>query len=159
MNTAKQQKGEKQIEQKINVDNRKCRRCSYCVQHCPAKAIKLEKGTIRIISNRCILCGSCITACPQQAISLSNGLSAVKQALSAGVKTIACLDPAFPAVFDVKDPLRLVNVLKKLGFTEVWEGAFGVELVSQAYKKEISGKDYYFCSKQCSEKYTVEKNN
>ncbi|MFA5321429.1 MAG: YHS domain-containing protein [Smithella sp.] len=31
--------------------------------------------------------------------------------------------------------------------------------VSQAYKKEISGNDYYFCSKQCSEKYTLEKNN
>jgi uncharacterized protein len=31
--------------------------------------------------------------------------------------------------------------------------------VSQAYKKEISGKDYYFCSKQCSDQYTVEKNN
>jgi uncharacterized protein len=30
--------------------------------------------------------------------------------------------------------------------------------VSQAYKKEISGKDYYFCSKQCSERYTLEKN-
>jgi YHS domain-containing protein len=31
--------------------------------------------------------------------------------------------------------------------------------VSQAYKKEISGNDYYFCSKQCSDQYTVEKNN
>jgi YHS domain-containing protein len=31
--------------------------------------------------------------------------------------------------------------------------------LSQAYKKEISGKDYYFCSKQCSDKYTLEKNN
>ncbi len=137
MNTAKPQKSEKQIDQKIGVNNKKCRRCSYCVQHCPAKAIKLEKGTIRIISNRCILCGSCITACPQQAISLNNGLNVVKQALLAGTKTIACVDAAFPAVFDVKDPMQLVTALKKLGFTEVWEGAFGVELVSQAYKKLI----------------------
>lgn len=29
--------------------------------------------------------------------------------------------------------------------------------VSQAYKREISGKDYYFCSQQCSDKYTIEK--
>jgi YHS domain-containing protein len=29
---------------------------------------------------------------------------------------------------------------------------------SQAYKREISGKDYYFCSKQCSDKHTLEKN-
>ena len=31
--------------------------------------------------------------------------------------------------------------------------------LSQAIKKEISGKNYYFCSKQCSEKYLSEKNN
>ncbi|KQC09818.1 MAG: hypothetical protein APR62_13195 [Smithella sp. SDB] len=31
--------------------------------------------------------------------------------------------------------------------------------ISQAFKKEISGRDYYFCSKQCSDKYEVEKNN
>ena len=27
--------------------------------------------------------------------------------------------------------------------------------LSQAVKKEISGNDYYFCSKQCSEKYEL----
>jgi len=30
--------------------------------------------------------------------------------------------------------------------------------LSQAFKKEISGNDYYFCSKQCSEKYASGKN-
>ena len=135
MNTARAIKREKQIDQKININNRKCRRCSYCVQLCPTKAIKLDKDTIRIISERCVLCGSCITACPQQAISLNSGLSIVKQALSSGTKTIACVDPAFPAVFDVKNPMQLVTALRRLGFTEIWEGAFGVELVSQAYKK------------------------
>jgi YHS domain-containing protein len=30
--------------------------------------------------------------------------------------------------------------------------------MSQAFKKEISGNDYYFCSKQCSEKYESGKN-
>lgn len=29
--------------------------------------------------------------------------------------------------------------------------------LSQAYKKEISGKDYYFCSKQCSDQFTMKK--
>ena len=29
--------------------------------------------------------------------------------------------------------------------------------VSQAYKKEISGKDYFFCGKECAEKFTLEK--
>jgi YHS domain-containing protein len=30
--------------------------------------------------------------------------------------------------------------------------------LSQAFKKEISGNDYYFCSKLCSEKYVSGKN-
>ena len=29
--------------------------------------------------------------------------------------------------------------------------------LSQAFRKEISGNDYYFCSKQCSEKYELGK--
>ena len=135
MNTARTIIREKQINHKININNRKCRRCSYCVQHCPAKAIKHEKDAIRIISDRCVLCGSCITACPQQAMSFASGLSMVKQALSSGAKIVACVDPAFPAVFDVKNPMQIVTALRKLGFTEVWEGAFGAELVSQAYMK------------------------
>lgn len=129
---------EGQLEQKISVDNRRCRRCSYCVQYCPTKAIKLEKNTIRIIPERCILCGSCITACPQQAMGFESNLNIVKKMISSATKTIACVDPAFPAVFDVKKPAQLITALKKLGFTEVWEGAFGVELISQAYKKLLA---------------------
>jgi uncharacterized protein len=30
--------------------------------------------------------------------------------------------------------------------------------MSQAFKKEVSGNDYYFCSKQCCEKYESGKN-
>jgi len=31
--------------------------------------------------------------------------------------------------------------------------------VSQAYKKEIAGKNFYFCSKECSDRYILRKNN
>ncbi len=31
--------------------------------------------------------------------------------------------------------------------------------VSQSYKKEIAGKNYYFCSKECYETYISEKSN
>ncbi len=130
-------KHEKQTNQNVEIDSQKCRLCSYCVQLCPTKAIKLEKDTIRIIPERCILCGSCVTGCPQRAISFDSGLGLVRNTLSSGAKIIACIDPAFPAVFDVERPRQLVTALKKLGFTEVWEGAFGVELVSQAYRKLV----------------------
>ncbi len=31
--------------------------------------------------------------------------------------------------------------------------------VSQSYKKEIAGKTYYFCSKECCQSYLSEKSN
>src|SRR3989339_272373 len=84
-----------EISSDVSVNNSKCRRCSYCIQICPAKAIKLEKDSIKIISERCILCGSCITLCPQQAIVYKSGLSNVAKLLSEQKQIIACLDPAF----------------------------------------------------------------
>jgi len=81
------------------------------------------------------MCGSCVTACPQKAISYASGLGRVKTFLTNREKTIACLDPAFPVAFDLAKPTQLVTALKKAGFTEVWEGAFGAELVSQEYRR------------------------
>ena len=123
---------------RVEVNNRECRRCFYCVQLCPAKAIKLEKNSIRIIPERCILCGNCITACPHQAMTYNSSLLAVKKSIAEGQKIVACVDPAFPAVFENVTPGQLCSALKALGFSEVWEGAFGVELVSVAYRKLLA---------------------
>lgn len=125
----------------ITVNNQKCRKCSYCVQICPAKAIKLEKESIRILPERCLFCGSCITSCPQSALDFESGLDSVRGLLAGNRKIIACLDPAFPAILDRATPGQLVAGLRALGFTEVWEGAFGAELVSQAYRS-LLGEDF-----------------
>jgi len=123
---------------KIIVDITKCRKCSYCIQICSAKAIKLGKDSIKIFPERCIFCGSCITACPQQAIGYKSALENVKELLLGNQKTIACLDPAFPAMHDIGSARQLVTALKNAGFTEVWEGAFGAEMVSQEYRKLLT---------------------
>ena len=117
----------------IDIKAGKCRKCLYCVQHCPVKAIKVEENDIKVIPERCILCGSCVTACPHQAMDHRSGIVRVKEYLAAGAKTIACLDPSFPAALETSSPHQWVTALKRIGFTEVWEGAFGAELVSRAY--------------------------
>lgn len=117
----------------IDVNNRKCRRCSYCVQICPAKAIKVEKDGFRVIQERCIMCGGCIRACPQGALTYHGGLPHVKEFFINQARTLAVLDPCFPVETDLGSPRQLVATLKKIGFDEVWEGAFGAELVSQVY--------------------------
>lgn len=125
--------------QDINISHRKCRRCSYCVQICPAKAITFDKDVIKIINDRCVLCGNCIKGCPQHALSHRTNIDQLKDFLSQG-KTIACLDPVFVAALEHSRPRQLVTALKMIGFNEVWEGAFGVELIAQEYRKLLSGK-------------------
>lgn len=125
----------KQNPYDIDVNNRKCRRCAYCVQICPAKAIKVEKEGFRVIQERCIMCGGCIRSCPQGALTYHGGLPHVKEFFAEGMKTIAVLDPSFPVETDLGTPRQVVSILKQIGFHEVWEGAFGAELVSQAYFK------------------------
>ena len=122
----------------IEISRRKCRLCFFCIQICPAKAIKLEKDTLRILPERCVLCGSCLRACPQQALSYRSGLEKVKEFLANKERIVALLDPAFPAVFEAASPRQTVTALKQIGFTEVWEGAFGADLVSRAYHKQLT---------------------
>lgn len=97
----------------ITVNNKKCRKCSYCIQICPAKAIKFYKDQVTIISERCIMCGSCITECPQHALNYKSGLQQVIDFIENKEKTIACIDPAFPAILDFWTPNQFVTVLKK----------------------------------------------
>jgi two-component system NtrC family sensor kinase len=125
----------KQNPYDIDVNNRKCRRCSYCVQICPAKAIKVGKDGFRVIQERCVMCGGCIRACPQGALTYHGGLPHVKEFFAEGTKTIAVLDPSFAVETDLGTPRQVVSILKQIGFDEVWEGAFGAELVSQVYFK------------------------
>ena len=118
----------------IDILAEKCRRCYSCIQTCPSVAIKREKGNIKIIQERCILCGSCLKACPANALVYESGLFQVEEFLLNNEKSIAILDPSFPGILDIGTPRQLATALKKLGFTEVWEGAFGVELVAKAYR-------------------------
>lgn len=129
---------ERRTYPRVEVNNHKCRRCFYCVQLCPAKAIKLEKESIRIIPERCILCGNCITACPHQAMAYESDAGTVRRSIEANENVVACIDPAFPAVFDSVSPGQLSFALKELGFSEVWEGAVGAELTSVAYRKFLA---------------------
>ncbi|MHB8108882.1 MAG: [Fe-Fe] hydrogenase large subunit C-terminal domain-containing protein [Syntrophorhabdaceae bacterium] len=124
---------------RIVVNNRKCRRCFYCVQLCPAKAIKLEKESIRIIAERCILCGNCITGCPHRAMTYQSDAAIVKKLIEANENVIACLDPAFPAFLESVTPGGFSYALKALGFKEVWEGSIGAELTASPYRKLLAG--------------------
>lgn len=50
---------------------KKCIGCRTCVDNCPASALSLTAGGIRMDNNRCTLCGTCAGVCPAKAMELS----------------------------------------------------------------------------------------
>lgn len=47
----------------------KCNGCGRCTEVCPAKALRVEQGRVRLIHTNCDYCGECEAACPTGAIA------------------------------------------------------------------------------------------
>ena len=47
-----------------------CELCEECVNHCPQKALRMEKGKIRINRKKCVLCGYCGGYCKSLCIKI-----------------------------------------------------------------------------------------
>lgn len=113
-----------------------CKRCYSCVRECPAIAIRVENSQAVVLSERCISCGHCVTVCSQNAkISVSDVAKVTDEILPDG-NAYAIVAPSFPASFP-ENYNKVVTALKKLGFKRVCETAFGADLVSNYYIKEI----------------------
>ena len=116
----------------------KCKRCYTCVRECPARAIKVEAGQATVIEDRCIACGNCVKVCAMHAKAISDCTPRISSLVQAGgERVVACLAPSFPAAFHPIHPGRVISAVRALGFAEVWEVAFGAELVGRAYLELI----------------------
>ena len=123
----------------------KCRRCYACVRECPAKAIKVIAGQATVIAEQCVACGNCVKVCTQKAKRIEDATVLVRRLLEGGETVVALLAPSFPAAFDGVSPGRVVGALRRLGFSQVWEVAFGAELISRPFaelaRQAIRGGD------------------
>jgi two-component system, NtrC family, sensor kinase len=111
----------------------KCRRCYACVRECPVKAIKVIEGQATVIEQQCIACGNCVKVCTQKAKRIEDATMLVARLLEGGEKVFACVAPSFPVAFPQVSPGRIVSALRRLGFSQVWEVAFGAEMISKEY--------------------------
>ncbi len=118
----------------------RCRRCYSCIRECPAKAIRVESGQAMVISERCIACGHCVKVCSQNAKHVYSEIDLVLKEFLGKYKTIAMVAPSFAASFP-NHYLKFPTALKKLGFDEVVETAFGADLISEAYKNLYQSDD------------------
>jgi two-component system NtrC family sensor kinase len=117
----------------VHTDREKCQGCYVCVRNCPAKAIKIREGLAEVVKERCIDCGLCIRVCVTNAKQAESDVGKVWQLLAHHPDVIAVVSSAFPAAILDCTPGQLVTSLKKLGFTDVMEAAFGAELISREY--------------------------
>jgi iron only hydrogenase large subunit-like protein/nitrogen-specific signal transduction histidine kinase len=119
----------------------RCRVCYTCVRECPVKAIKFINGQAEIISERCIACGNCTRVCSQGAKAFINTTHRVEEFLLEEKPVFAMIAPSFIAEFEeIKDYRILIGMLKNLGFSKVFEVAFGADLVASEYRRLIHKK-------------------
>lgn len=122
----------------IKTVKERCRKCYACVRNCPVKAIKVKAHYAEVIHSRCIGCGKCIAVCTQKAKVIADSSEETRQLLATAQKTIAVVGCSFPAFFQDISAGQLVTGLKRLGFSEVHQGAAGVEMIAPAYNEQVN---------------------
>jgi two-component system, NtrC family, sensor kinase len=124
----------------IYTEKDKCRGCYACVRVCPCKAVKVENGLAEVMPDLCVNCGSCLRVCVPRAKHIESDIGVVSRLIASGCQVIALPSSSFPAALPVVRPGQFVSALKKLGFSEVMEDAFGAELLAPEYKRIIKEK-------------------
>lgn len=120
-----------------------CRKCYACVRNCPVKAIRVHRNHAEVIDQRCIGCGNCIKICSQKAKVIADHVGECRRLLAADNPPIAILGCSHPAFYHDLSSGQLVTGLRRLGFTEVHEGAAGVDLLRDSYRNRLEKSPPY----------------
>ncbi len=113
----------------------RCKRCYSCIRECPAAAIRVIDGQAKVIEERCITCGHCVKVCSQDAKQIFSEIDQTYQLLQSG-NAIAIIAPSFAASFP-DEYSKIPTAIRKLGFTQVIETAFGADLIAKDYMEVI----------------------
>ncbi len=133
----------------VNTVKERCKVCYTCVRECPTKAIKIANGQAEVLQNRCIGCGNCIKVCSQDAKLFYNSIASILDLIRNEENVTAIIAPSFPAEFnEIEDYRTLIGMIKKIGFKNVHEVAFGADLVAIKYRELLDSnqKQHYFSS-------------
>ena len=116
-----------------------CRVCYTCVRECPVKAIRIIDGQAEVLQDRCIACGNCTIVCKQGAKVYARSVDEVNYLFRSRKEVYALLAPSYVAEFaEVENGEVLAGMLKRLGFTGIFEVGMGADLVAGRYEELIN---------------------
>jgi len=118
----------------VTLDKDRCRGCTNCIKKCPTEAIRVRNGKARIIKERCIDCGECIRVCPYHAkLAVTDDISIMNNFRY----KIALPAPSLYGQFRNLSIDEILTSLINIGFDEVYEVAYGAEIVSKFTRDEL----------------------
>ena len=141
-------------------DPNKCILCGDCVRMCDnvqsvnaidfayrgTKALVTPAFNKKIAETDCVNCGQCRVVCPTGAISINTNIEVIWDLLAdKNTKVIAQIAPAVRVAVDDQFGLprgenvmgKLVNVLHRLGFDEVYDTSYGADLTVIEESEEL----------------------
>ena len=120
----------------VLFDAARCNACVACTKACPARAIRVRGGAVRVDRDLCIDCGECIRACPRGAV---RARTSVPSDLGRFPWRIAVLSTTLFAQFgrDVR-PDQVVAGLTKIGFNDWYDLSWMCEMVAGAVDTYLS---------------------
>lgn len=145
----------------VSTISDRCKRCYSCIRECPAAAIRVVDAQAQVIEERCIACGHCVKVCSQDAKQILSEIDLAFQLLSTN-NAVAIVAPSFAASFP-ENYRKVPTALRKLGFKQVIETAFGADLIANHYSEILKSEtDKTIISSACPavvsfiQKYYVE---
>ncbi len=124
-------------ERLIFTEPDKCTKCYACIRVCPVHANKVYDDYVEPVPEYCIKCGTCVLHCEPGARKYRWDVDVFKDWVKNGEYLCAILAPAYVAEWKEVKVGQLASALKKIGFKEVHEVAFGAELTTLAVIDEL----------------------
>jgi len=119
----------------ITVDREKCVNCYKCIRVCPVEFANVVNGDyVEVDNDLCIKCGRCVKACEHEARGFKDDIDQLKKMLASGIRPIAVVAPSARANFKIG---KLINMLREIGFKEVYDVSFGADITTWAYIRYI----------------------
>lgn len=122
----------------VSTISDRCKRCYSCIRECPAAAIRVVGAQAQVIEERCIACGHCVKVCSQDAKQILSEIDLAFDLLQTN-KAVAIVAPSFAASFP-ENYMKVPTALRKLGFKQVIETAFGADLIANHYSEILKSE-------------------